>query len=389
MHTKKNIFLLMILMGLFWVTPLHVSASYSDSLTVENHIQTGDINIQLEEYQVDSEGNESIYDFNGSVLPGDIISKIPRITNLAEPCYIRVHLTFPKPETQTLSGLSAQNLQGISEKWIPIQDYYYYPDILNTGEVLDFFQSIQIPSDWKNEYANQTLEISIQVDAIQAKNFSPDFSSDAPWGDQIVEICAHNQSEPVIKHPYESMYIEFEGNSHKLLTVSEDFFSNLGQLMPGDILSDKLTLKNTTSSNAEFFFRTALPDALPEKALDLLEQISLEITLDEELLYRGNLKSTSLEEAVSLGIYESGETGCFQFTLSIPKSLNNAYALRETSVKWIFSVENEELEITTPPPVKTGDSQDISQYLILLLLSAFLFGSFTLYRRRKEDYPSC
>lgn len=389
MNTRKNMLLLMTLINLLLAAPLHVPAATSDSLTVENHIQTGDINIQLEEYQVDDQGKESLYDFDGSVLPGDTISKIPRITNLAEPCYIRVHLAFPQPEDMMLPGLSDEHLQGISDKWIRIDDYYYYPDVLNTGDTLDFFQSVHIPSDLENEYAGQELAVSIQIDAIQAKNFTPDFTSTAPWGDQVIEICAHNQTQPIIKHPYQSMYVEYEGNSHKLITASDDFFSNLGQMMPGDILSDEITLRNTTNSDAEFFFRTAFSDSLSDEAVDLLEQIFLEITLGDELLYRGRLKSTALEEAISLGIYKSGETESFQFTLYMPEALTNTYALRETSVKWIFSVENEELEITTPPPVKTGDESEIGRYLVLFLLSAFLFGSYTVYRQRKEDCPSC
>lgn len=389
MHTRKTLFLLTTLIGLTLATPLPVPAARSDSLTVENHIQTGDINIQLKEYQVNSEGKESIYDYSGYVLPGDTISKIPRITNLAEPCYIRVLLTFSELTNPELTGLTAENLQGISEKWVQIGDYYYYPDVLATGDTLDFFQSIHIPSEFENAYAKQELSISIQVDAIQAKNFTPDFSSTAPWGNQIIEICAHNQAEPTISNPYTSMYVEYEGNAHKLITASDDFFSNLGQMMPGDTLSDEIVLKNTTSSDAQFFFHTELPENLSEEALDLLEQISLTIVLEDKLLYEGNLKSTALEDIVSLGTYKSGETAIFKFTLFMPETLTNAYALRETAVKWIFSVENDELTIITPSPVKTGDTQNTGHYILLLLLSAFMFGTFSIYKTRKENDASC
>lgn len=381
----KNFFLFISFFCLLLVTPHSVSASYSDSLSVENHIQTGDIHIQLEEYQTDASGRESRYDFDGLVLPGDTISKIPRITNLAEPCYIRIYMTFPDTQTD-ISGLSAENLDGISEKWIQIQDYYYYPEVLNTNESLDFFQAIHIPANWENEHTGQTLEISLQVDAIQAQNFSPDFTSDTPWGDQIIEICAHNQSEPSLKNPYESMYVEFEGNSHKLITVSKDFFSNLGKMMPGDILTDEIILRNTTNSNAEFFFQTAVPESTSSEALDLLELISLEITLDQEPIYTGNLRAASLEDPISLGTYGKGESRIFQFTLSLPKTATNIYALRKTSVKWIFSVKNEELTISTPSPVKTGDTMTPFHYLILLLSSLFLAGCFAVYQKRKEIF---
>lgn len=385
MHISKAFYFMITMFLLYLTFPLQVFASHKDSLAVENHIQTGDIRIQLEEYQIDASGNEELYKYEGFVLPGDTISKIPRITNLAEPCYIRIYLTFPNEDSSELAGLTASQLQGISDKWIRRGDYYYYPDILKTGDSLDFFQSVSIPSDFKNEYSGRDLCLSIQVDAIQAANFTPDFTKELPWGDQLIEICAHNQTDPVIKHPYSSHHVVFEGNSHKLISPSEDFFSNLGQMMPGDTLSDEILLKNTTASDAELFFRTALPDDLSEDALDLLEYISLEIRLKDKLLYRGNLKSSTLQKPVSLGIYESGASEVLDFTLHMPDSLTNAYALRNTSVKWVFSVESEELDITTPPPVKTGDSANILPYFVLLSLSAFIFCSFALYQTRRRN----
>lgn len=379
----------MTLLFLTLATPLTIPAAQSDSLTVENHIQTGDINIKLEEYQVNANGKEEKYSHEGYVLPGDNISKIPRITNLAEPCYIRILLTFSSPKNSSLPGLSINNLHGFSDTWIAAGDYYYYPNILDTDDTLDIFQSVQIPSDYANEYAEQELGISIQVDAIQSQNFTPDFTSQTPWGDQIIEICAHNQTEAFIKNPYVSHYVEYEGNSHKLVTASKDFFSNLGHIMPGDTLSDELVLKNTTNSDAELFFRTELPANLSEAALQLLEKIRLEIYLESELLYCGNLKAQVLDKNHSLGIYKSGESQILTFKLHMPESLTNTYALREASVKWIFSVKNEELTISTPPPVKTGDTSAIAPYVTLLILSAFLLVTFSILKRKKEGFHSC
>lgn len=388
MVNRNTSFFFMALLFLTLVTPLTIPAAQSDSLTVENHVQTGDINIKLEEYQKNADGKESKYTYDGYVLPGDNISKIPRITNLAQPCYIRILLTFPPPENTQLLGLSVDNLRGFSDSWIASGEYYYYPTALNTGDTLDIFQSVQIPSDYENEYAQQELQISIQVDAIQSQNFSPDFSSQTPWGNQIIEICAHNQREPIIKNPYASHYVEYEGNSHKLVTASKDFFSNLGQMMPGDTLTDELLLKNTTSSDAELFFRTELPDDLSEESLSLLEKIRLEIYLESELLYRGNLKAPALGKNHSLGIYKSGESKNLTFKLHMPESLTNAYALRETSIKWIFSIKNKELSISTPPPVKTGDTAVIAPYVTLFIVSLFLLGSFAIMNRKKEDVHS-
>ena len=58
-------------------------AYYQDSVTVTNHISTGDVNIGIQEYEKDGD-TEKVYagPADGIVLPSQSISKIPRITKL-------------------------------------------------------------------------------------------------------------------------------------------------------------------------------------------------------------------------------------------------------------------------------------------------------------------
>ena len=66
-------------------------AYYRSSVETINKIAVGDVNIGIWEYEEDGDG-EKKYEGpeNGIVLPSQVISKIPRITNYAEPCYVRV-----------------------------------------------------------------------------------------------------------------------------------------------------------------------------------------------------------------------------------------------------------------------------------------------------------
>ena len=68
-------------------------AYYRSSVETINKIAVGDVNIGIWEYEEDGDG-EKKYEGpeNGIVLPSQVISKIPRITNYAEPCYVRVLL---------------------------------------------------------------------------------------------------------------------------------------------------------------------------------------------------------------------------------------------------------------------------------------------------------
>ena len=87
----------MIAAGVLMTACLGISGTYAyyqDSVSVQNHISTGDINIGIQEYQ-EINGKETEYDLaeNRIVLPSEVVSKIPRITNYAETCYVRAKVT--------------------------------------------------------------------------------------------------------------------------------------------------------------------------------------------------------------------------------------------------------------------------------------------------------
>ena len=45
-----------------------------------------------------------------AVVPGDVISKIPRITNYASPCWVRARITYKN---------NRENMEGFSDKIYP------------------------------------------------------------------------------------------------------------------------------------------------------------------------------------------------------------------------------------------------------------------------------
>ena len=114
-------------------------AYYRSSVETINKIAVGDVNIGIWEYEEDGDG-EKKYEGpeNGIVLPSQVISKIPRITNYAEPCYVRVKPVFDEEETQDYR-LGEEDLGGIEDVWLKAGEYYYYPKVLGKQESVDFF----------------------------------------------------------------------------------------------------------------------------------------------------------------------------------------------------------------------------------------------------------
>lgn len=76
-----------------------------------------------------------------------------------------------------------RHIYGLGGSWVKKSDgYYYYTDILKTGESTDLFKGIQIPANFPQEAEGSAFHLDISVDAIQSQNFTPDFSSGMPWG---------------------------------------------------------------------------------------------------------------------------------------------------------------------------------------------------------------
>lgn len=334
-------------------------ARFSDSVTVTNHIAVGDINISLRELEK-KDGKEMKYQDRRIVLPGDEISKIPRITNHSEPCWVRVKISYTD-DLEGLDGLDDRNLTGMSPRWIRKGEYFYYTRKLEQGDSVDIFTGVTVPSQWDESYQDKKLGITIVADAVQAANFAPDFRAMSPWGNQKILRCIHDTNGLVVqkKSPVD-LKVKFEGNAHKLIAAPEDFFSGFSTAMPGDVFHDSVEIRNTTEHAAEIFFRTS-PECKSVKDQEFLKKLKLVITMNHKKLYSGDLLAVSLNKAVSLGEFSSGEKGNMRFEVTVPAELDNLYALRAADVKWIFSVEEDQETLETSPVPRRNDRKEATE----------------------------
>lgn len=334
-----------------------------EEISVTNHIETGVIDIELNEYQEQEDGTLTEWEDNPILLPGSRISKIPRIENLGYECYVRASLDFSLDELE-------DSYFDMGEHWIYGKDgYWYYTEVLKSGTYTDIFQGIQVPDDFSQEYEGQTLQLKIDVDAIQTNNFIPDYDSEKPWGDVEIQACIQEAPYTINSLDTENpkqFEIQYDKTSKELIKNEEDFFSNIPTLFPGDVYTDILDLTNTSSNPIKLYFHTY------SEASDLLDQIKLTIVLvhssRENLIYEGSLNSKELEKQLLLTeIYGNGKQQ-LRYTLEVPKELDNQYTLLKDQVRWMFSVE----EIGT---VQTGDTLNITPALLIMLISGvFIFA---------------
>ena len=377
---------------------------FSDTLKVTNHISLGDVNIGLQEFEKKG-GIETPYQSPKTILPGEVLSKIPRITNYAMPCWVRARIFFENQNSE-IEGLDDSMISGFTKNWVRRGEYYYYTEILKKKESVDLFQTVTVPSSWTEKHEGQKLGITVQAEAIQAANFQPDFSAMSPWGNQTIQKCVHEQDgTAVCQQEKTKLSVEFNGEAHRLMAVPGDFFSNIGTAMPGDVFEDSAEISNTTENEAELFFRTSV-EGQDSRQKELLKGIRLTIYLNGKKVYRGTLDSPGLEKSHSLGVYQPEQKGSLKFVLEIPEKWDNAYALREADVQWIFTVnEREETEKSEEyrdtdssfsdasvkdtegkgvQSVKTGDESGTERMLFLFFASGAMAALVFIYKKRRR-----
>ncbi|MBQ8305589.1 MAG: hypothetical protein IJX90_05150 [Blautia sp.] len=367
-------------------------ALYTDSISVTSHVKTGNVNIHIEEYEKDG-GSEIVYRNPKTVMPGDVVSKIPKICNDAEDCWIRARVIFEPADDGPV--LTEDAIGGIPDVWKHVGDYYYLTEPLPSGESKTFFEEIHIPEEWTERQEDRQFSVTIRADAVQMTHFTPDFDAASPWGDQSIDLCVREKDNYEIgKQSNIQFSVKLQGDAPKLVVMPEDFFSNFGRLMPGDSMTDRVLLHNTTKRKAELFFSAGYQDQTPEQ-VELLKALELTIEYKGKELYKGPLTGDDLNREISLGRYKAGEKGELVYTVRMPEELENAFALRDADVIWNFRVEQKEPSGGYSPgggtsygrdPVKTGDETHAEAAFVTVVL-AMLLGPLCanrLHRRRRE-----
>ena len=305
------------------VTPINVfAATYSTEVT--NNISVGDINIGLEE-----SGDTD----NESVLPGQKINKTIKIKNKANKAWVRAK--FEYSDCDEYKGLSDKDVELESNKWKKIGEYFYCLVPIEDGETMDFVKSFNVPSDWDSEKTDKQFTIYTSVEAVQEANFTPDFTKDDPWFGTVIESCVHTTYDITTETGDTPFSVVFENGAEGLVKIGNDFFSNWPSLMPGDTVTDTVKIGNNYSRPMTIFFRT---DTIADD--DLISKVHLTIKNGDKVLYDGAMNGEITNE-VSLGSIKQGEVRELIYTVSIPASLTNEFALAKTSTKWIFYCSHE------------------------------------------------
>ena len=190
--------------------------------------------------------------------------------------------------------------------------------------------------------------------------------------------------------------VSYDGNSQKFIFSpgSEhsptDLFGAFKNVMPGDSITQKLTVRNESSNGVKvkIYMRSR---GAHEDSVDFLSKLHLTVnksgTNTMPYMFDAAADQTDgLTDWVLLGTLYSGGEVNLDVTLTRPIELGNEYQDAVGYLDWEFKVEEYPIEQGDPRPPQTGDTSNILPWIIgagasllVLILVIILLG------RKKKD----
>lgn len=157
-----------------------------------------------------------------------------------------------------------------------------------------------------------------------------------------------------------------------------DMFENFKGVLPGDVLTQNITVKNNTSGKVRIYMRA---EPVTEVDRDFLSQLKLHVECKDSAIFDAAASETAqLTNNTLLGTFKSKGSTQLTVTLTVPAELGNEYMGKVGTVPWTFLVE----EIPEEDSPETGDwfRMEIWLSAAVVLAAAILF---VLLRKRRAE----
>lgn len=182
----------------------------------------------------------------------------------------------------------------------------------------------------------------------------------------------------------------FEPGSEHSLT---DLFPNFKGVMPGDTLTQNITVKNDADNNVKVKIYVRSLGA-HEDSVEFLSQLGLKVAKSEEneMAYMFDAaanETAQLTDWVCLGTLYSGGEVNLDVTLNVPTSLDNEFQSKIGYLDWEFMIEEFPVEEGDPKPPQTGDNSNMGLWFAIMICSGAMLIILLFWRKKdKEDEES-
>lgn len=191
---KKKLFLVAAIVICVAILASGTAAYFTAVGTARNVITSGAVDVQIEEWQKTDEGlvpyptDEPVL-----IMPGSVVSKIVQVKNLEAESYIRakfnVSVTFanvPAGEQPPVLEPGVIQVPVNEENWIRVEgddEWWYYKGTVEEGAVTEplFTEVVFSGPKMDNDYQNCTVDVDVEVQAVQAANNGSSVAEAAGW----------------------------------------------------------------------------------------------------------------------------------------------------------------------------------------------------------------
>ena len=167
-----------------------------------------------------------------------------------------------------------------------------------------------------------------------------------------------------------------------------DLFPNFKSVMPGDTLTQKITVKNDADNKVKVkvYMRSL---GAHEDSVEFLSQLKLKVrkSAENEMAYMFDAKANEtagLTDWVCLGTLYSGGEVNLDVSLEVPVELDNMFQEKIGYLDWEFMIEEFPVEPDDPTPPQTGDESNMTLWISAASLSAVLLIILFIYRRKEK-----
>ncbi len=169
-----------------------------------------------------------------------------------------------------------------------------------------------------------------------------------------------------------------------------DLFSNFKDVMPGDTLTQQITVKNKADNKVKVkIYMRSLGAHLD--SVDFLSKLGLKVQKSEknEMAYMFDAaadETAGLTDWVCLGTLYSGGKVNLDVILEVPVELDNMFQSKIGYLDWEFMIEEFPVEPDDPKLPQTGDNAKKEVWIALMVCSLCIMFILLIWRKKdKED----